>query len=460
MASVDWPSSEGRAGFAASSAAFSLPSPASSAVPASLFADDQPPSPRFLPRFRPPAALFGPKSPDPRLATGSPLAASFALARPRPLSAVPDDRDDRMWADRSPSSSSDNPTPPLLASHSEISSGNDSDFVPQSSSHPQTPVRASDALNPHFPTDTPAHTRRLSAPPKLAPRIQSLLAESRDARTDESEVKSEFQFQKLVKSFSALPTQPRTPRGRGRYPEEAGEDDSLADDDDDAPSDGDDEYYDGDAGPPAAPDPEPYFNYAAPRSAPIAIVKPRTPAASVAGSAGGDESTLLLDSPNGVTAMDVDVPSSIGTSPSFCVTNLHQWRYTPPPTASAVVRTNKRKYDERFDPYPASKRRAVSPALASLHTSLSPIYIPRPRAVPVPIPGASLPNSLASSPTVSHSGSLRHAINSVASSPTLRASVALASPITRPMRLSGRSFDEGQREVNGAGDGVSGLSLD
>jgi hypothetical protein len=109
--------------------------------------------------------------------------------------------------------------------------------------------------------------------------------------------------------------------------------------------------------------------------------------------------------------------------------------------------------DERFDPYPASKRRAVSPALAL--ASLSPIYIPRPRAVPVPLPG-SLPGSVASSPTVAH----RHTGVGIAGSPTLRASVALASPIARPIRLSGRNFEEGLREVNGAGDGVSGLTLE
>ena len=81
-------------------------------------------------------------------------------------------------------------------------------------------------------------------------------------------------------------------------------------------------------------------------------------------------------------------------SPSTTNTPAPQWRYTPPPTTSAV-RSNKRKcefstwfmdspslpnmsytVDDRFDPYPSSsKRRAVSPSISyfreahgSLHT--------------------------------------------------------------------------------------------
>ena len=53
------------------------------------------------------------------------------------------------------------------------------------------------------------------------PRIRTLVAES---HTEENEVKSEAQFQRLVSSFSEHPTMPRTPRAlsdRGRYPEDA-----------------------------------------------------------------------------------------------------------------------------------------------------------------------------------------------------------------------------------------------
>lgn len=121
-------------------------------------------------------------------------------------------------------------------------------------------------------------------------RLQAL-AQNENA-PDESEVKSEAQFQRLVASFAALPTQPQTPavRDRGRYPEDATDQDDAAND----PSDGDDELE-------PEQDDYPPFTLAAPRSAPIAIVHPHTPGASVSGSVNGE------DSPGGgITAMDVD----------------------------------------------------------------------------------------------------------------------------------------------------------
>src|SRR6266566_1916225 len=121
-------------------------------------------------------------------------------------------------------------------------------------------------------------------------------------------------------------------------------------------------------------------------------------------------------------------PPSLFGSPAAA--SLHQWRYTPPPTSSSAVRTSKRKCkslshlfplpsfpianappmdivdDDRFDPYPtSSKRRAVSPSVSFLrenHTSLSPIYIPRPGSSsrgPIPVPmTSSATGSVASSP--------------------------------------------------------------
>lgn len=62
------------------------------------------------------------------------------------------------------------------------------------------------------------------------PRLQTLRAE---ARPEESEVKSEAQFQRLLASFSGLPhglgqgRSPRAPSDRGRYPEEAPADDEF-----------------------------------------------------------------------------------------------------------------------------------------------------------------------------------------------------------------------------------------
>lgn len=115
--------------------------------------------------------------------------------------------------------------------------------------------------------------------------------------------------------------------------------------------------------------------------------------------------------------------------------------------------------DDRFDPYPtSSKRRAVSPSVSFLrenHTSLSPIYIPRSGSSsrgPIPVPiTSSATGSVASSP-ISHSGTLPFA------SPTMRSSMGLASPITRPKRLSRRIEGE-DREVDGTGEAVNGLSL-
>lgn len=113
------------------------------------------------------------------------------------------------------------------------------------------------------------------------PRILTLLAES---RPEENEVKSEAQFQRLVASCSALPSQPRTPRAasdRGRYPEEADSEDTLVRED--TPSDDEDELDD------SVP-----FAFE-----PLGMIKPATPAQSVVG-----DDLSMLESP---MAMDVDV---------------------------------------------------------------------------------------------------------------------------------------------------------
>ncbi|KAI0066424.1 hypothetical protein BV25DRAFT_1971221 [Artomyces pyxidatus] len=397
-------------------------------------------------RFRRPSLLAPRFLSEPRLT--SPLNASFTTSPLRPSSASESDRE-RMWADSSTSGSSENATPPLQGSQNDKDAGTDSD-TNMKTSRPQTPPRnpSSSNMDPFIDRRTYARI----AQPKL-PRILNLVTES---RPDENEVKSEAQFQRLVASFSELPMQPRTPRApsdRGRYPEEAGED--FAREDTPSDDDGDDDEL-------------ATFAFTPPTSEPIPISKPRTPAASVSGSVNGDD--LAIDSPGGFIAMDVDMPSSAYGSPSVSsAAQLHQWRYTPPPTASAV-RTNKRKYDDRFDPYQtASKRRAVSPSVSYLresHSSLSPIYIPRGRA-PVPVPVASSRDgSVTSSPTVSHNSSSmsfsrqNFGPGSVASSPTLRASMSLASPIARPLRLNGRKgSDADEKEIDGAGDAVGGLTL-
>ncbi|KAI0275334.1 hypothetical protein BC834DRAFT_965728 [Gloeopeniophorella convolvens] len=421
-------------------------------------------------RFRRPSLLAPKYISDSRLA--SPLSASFSS--PLRSSSASDVDRERIWADSgSTSGSSENATPPLNGSEADKDPGTDSDSA-MKTSRPQTPpprpassssmdVLAEASYHPHLrrlaqppvPAPLPAPVPRAAAaatpltPPRVRthaklPRILSLVSES--ARPDENEVKSEAQFQRLVASFSELPMAPRTPRGaapsdRGRYPEAAAADDERAA----TPSD--DSDYD-------EPEPPPPFAFAPPAPEPLAI-RTRTPAASVSGSLCGDDPPG--ESPG--AAMDVDsMPPSLFGSPAAA--SLHQWRYTPPPTASSAVRTSKRKYDDRFDPYPtSSKRRAVSPSVTYLretHTSLSPIYIPRAGGAPrgpiaVPVASSSAAGSVASSP-ISHGGALPFA------SPTLRATMSLASPIARPKRMS-RRIDGEDREVDGTGEAVNGLSL-
>lgn len=169
------------------------------------------------------------------------------------------------------------------------------------------------------------------------PRILSLLQES---HPEESEVKSEAQFQRFVASFCEFPNTPRTPRApsdRGRYPEEANTDDPVRED---TPSDDEDE----DPGT-AVP-----FSYVyGSSSEPIPIPKSVTPAHSVNGDDMG-----LSESPS---YMDIDTVclreallgsslmlTSLQRPPSACGSpKLSSWRYTPPPTSTSAVRSNKRK---------------------------------------------------------------------------------------------------------------------
>lgn len=145
------------------------------------------------------------------------------------------------------------------------------------------------------------------------PRILTLLSES---RPEENEVKSEAQFQRLLASCSALPTQPRTPRAasdRGRYPEEADSDDNFVREE--TPSDDEDEELDEST--PFAFEPLPSSAAAVAAAIPAGPSKSTTrvptrvstPAQSVNGDDLG-----MLDSP-GAVAMDVDVVCQIAVLP-------------------------------------------------------------------------------------------------------------------------------------------------
>ncbi|KAK7463894.1 hypothetical protein VKT23_005829 [Stygiomarasmius scandens] len=408
----------------------------------------------ILHRFRRPSVLAPKATYFSESRLHSPLAASFTLnpSSKRKSSSdeeCPDDSAsylDRMTGDSSPSGSSENPTPPLSAPEN-IEEDSSSGRVSRSKLH--TPPRKHSST-----VDSQSLPRRRLSYPVKQPRITNLLAESRPI---ENEVKSEAAFQRLLASGAELPITPRTfrpPSDRGRYPEEAGQDDFQRED---TPSD--DEELDDD---PSGAIPTSI-------SEPINIARSHishTPASSVSGD---DLNSMCISESPCTTPMEIDMPFGSPSLSSVSSTPINQWRHTPPPTTS-VVRSNKRKLDDRFDPYPSSsKRRAVSPSVSYLRDNHpiigSPVSRSNPRlpiAIPVSVPGSST-NSATSSPTIgSYSTSIARPVP-MSSSPTMRASMGLGSPILRPVprtgiRLQGDHQSE-DREIEGAGDGVGSLTL-
>ncbi|CCL98079.1 uncharacterized protein FIBRA_00073 [Fibroporia radiculosa] len=432
-----------------SSSDFALPPSTSSPSTTSptYAADDLSP---FMLRFRRPSLLVPrPTAPGDR-PLRSPLATT-STTRSSSTTVSPDESESerenvKMWTDDTPPSGNSGSGTPLLPGPTIVEPQRNRDGVrkrsrsrPRSPSTPPPRNRGSSALNdfpPEAPNSVPrAHGRRLSHNVRV-PRILSLISQS---RPEESEVQSEAQFQRLVASCCELPSHQRIPRAasdRGRYPEEADVEEPHRED---TPSD-DGELDD------AVP-----FAYVQP----ISIMKPVTPAHSVNGDDMG-----MLDSPGGM-AMDVDMPSSSMGSPI-----VSSWRYTPPPTSSAV-RNNKRKVDDRYDPYPtANKRRAVSPSLSYLRESQPSLFNSRiamgtPRlTMPTPVPISTACSSAASSPIVGSSSSyFARGSTSVMSSPTLRAQIGLSSPVLRPILPRPKRHGEDEREVEGAGEAVGGLTL-
>jgi len=128
--------------------------------------------------------------------------------------------------------------------------------------------------------------------------VLSLLSES---RPEENELKSEAQFQRLLASYTGNPLTPKTPRApsdRGRYPEEAGDEDEVAV----QSEDDDDELGEGSV-----------FDYTATTEA-ISISRRGTPAQSLNGD---DPYSWNPGSPVGSSYMDVD-PVSVLFSLSIC----------------------------------------------------------------------------------------------------------------------------------------------
>ncbi|KAF8167700.1 hypothetical protein B0H34DRAFT_682749 [Crassisporium funariophilum] len=441
------PKASSRPSLPTSSSDFALP-PSSSSSPGASTSSVTLDDPTFLlQRFRRPSLLqkAGYLS-ESRL--HSPLASSFTLhARRRSQNTFTIEESesdkDRMMTD-SPSSSETH-TPPLKA---PPNSEEDLNAKVTTIKPPLTPPRRKSSASMDASDMPTIFNRRLSFPLKQ-PRILNLLAES---RPDDAEVKSEAAFQRMVASCSELPAQPRTPRAftdRGRYPEEAVHEDITREE---TPSD---DEQDPEEGP---------FAFTAPNGTqPINIQRIRTPAGSVAGSLNGEDLNMSISETSssfGTAAMDIDAPLGSPMLPSMTPNPISHWRYTPPPTTSAV-RSNKRKLDDRYDPYPpSSKRRAVSPSIQYLrdpHQSHnSPISRGSISRHPIAVP-VSTASSAASSPTIT-SGYPSYARGiSITSSPTLRATICLASPILRP--LVRRRDEEEEREIEGAGEAVNGLTL-
>ncbi|KAI0778743.1 hypothetical protein BD413DRAFT_466180 [Trametes elegans] len=400
-----------------SSSEFALPSSPSTVLPPSSSDDLSP----FMLRLRRPS-LLGPRPGIAQSAEARPVHSPLVSSFTRRYSSNGTGDDSESDRDKMSTDSDSGNATPLLPGPS-IDSESDASMK---TSRPRTPPRLTSASSSSSGTEEPMRLphRRLSKSSKL-PHIQRLVAES---QLQENEVQSEAQFQRMLASFSMHPRTPRPASDRGRYPEDAAEEEPQRES---TPSDDEEELDD------AIP-----FAY----TDSAVATKPVTPAQSV----NGDDPSML-ESPIGF-AMDVDMPSSSVGSPG-----ISSWRYTPPPTSTSAVR-NKRKLDDRYDPYPtAAKRRAVSPSVSHLRLANG---APR-LSMPIPIPIPNGVHSGASSPIVQGSSSYfgtRQSFGSASamSSPTLRAQIGLASPVLRPMTRARR---DGEREVGGAEEGVNGLSL-
>ncbi|KAI0040811.1 hypothetical protein FA95DRAFT_814853 [Auriscalpium vulgare] len=148
----------------ASSLDFALPSSSpNTPSPALPLADDFNP---LLFRFRRPSLLAPKALSESRLA--SPLTMSFPRSPLRPSSASESDRE-RMWADSSPSSSSDNVTPPLQGDK-DVGADSDSNMK---TSRPRTPPRKPSSASSSGDVTAEAympHLRRLSFPVRMTSR--------------------------------------------------------------------------------------------------------------------------------------------------------------------------------------------------------------------------------------------------------------------------------------------------
>ncbi|GJJ09786.1 hypothetical protein Clacol_004010 [Clathrus columnatus] len=359
----------------------------------------------------------------------SPLAASFTPRAKRSLLSV-DSEKLQVTTDTTNVSSSEKTL--------KLPSFSFSEPLPSTSKLVDFHLGQSQSSTPSTPDNNLSRAGRRASIPLKPPRLLDIKSELNSPI--ESELKSEAQFQRLVASYSNTnfpfnKNVPRTPRSwfdRGRYPEEANVGDDNIDQGAESGSDDDDDI-------------------AAPGSAHSVSMTPVGSGASASGGLGEDQMMTLDTNFNNGFLMDIDMqPLSAISSPT-------QWRETPPPTS---CRSNKRKFDDRYDPYPiAAKRRAVSPAVHVHHhhhgRSGSMSHSP---AIPIPIPRTA--RSVTSSPVMRP-----------ASSPTMRPSSFGHSPTLRPIArlpplasLRGGSDSEKEREktrrcIDGAEEAVGSLSL-
>ncbi|KDQ20027.1 hypothetical protein BOTBODRAFT_170054 [Botryobasidium botryosum FD-172 SS1] len=265
-------------------------------------------------------------------------------------------------------------------------------FMDDIKSRPTTPATPP-PRSASLPTNPDPESKPIRRRPPKPQRLLTLMSEfnTPDAEFD---VKSDASFQRLLASHPELPIRPRAPRPlseRGRFPEEVRDDEPIDDGNSSASEDEDDMFGD--------------------------------ETLTLSGASVDNPSRGSSSSPNG---MDLDI-GILGQSPMSLGSTSNAWRETPPPS---TVRMGKRKFNEdRYEPYPSTKRRAVSPSVSTL---VSPIFIPRSSPINIPRP------------------------LSTASSPILRPIPRLASAYGYGHR--GDSSRE-EREVNGAGDGVGSLNL-
>lgn len=454
------PKDSSRPSLPTSSSDFALPPSSSPGGQGSFFARGSIDDPNFLlHRVRRQSVL--------QRSHHSPLVNSFHARRRSQTTMLTEESEsekERMSTD-SPSSS-ETQTPPLKSLD-----GSEEDLSlakPKRTRTPLTPPRRRSSAS--MDADIPLiFNRRLNFPLKQ-PRLLKILSEP---RPEEDEVKSEAAFQRLIHSASDVPRTPRPFIDRGRYPEEAGHEDTQRET---TPSDDELDVDD-----------TPFAYSTSTSTQPINIRGRgmRTPghsatnsvAGSVAGSFNGDDQTMSISEASsgygGPSAMDVDMAfgSPLLSSIPTALPN-NSWRYTPPPTASTAVRTNKRKLDDsRFDPYPTSaKRRAVSPSIHGVphymkdghSTTGSPMGRAStsrlgPISIPLSIP-ASTVSSATSSPTISSAYPHYPRTVNMTASPTLRAApMLLASPIIRP--IPRRRLEGEEREMEHTGQQVQSLHI-